>query len=182
MKEMGLEPETGAGWGKLLDQVVSAFVEPKLIQPTFLTDYPVELSPLAKRKPDDPRYVERFEIFADGFELGNAYTELNDPLEQRQRFELQARLRAAGDEEAELLDEDFLDRARARHAAHRRPRRRHRPPGDAAVRQALDPGGDPVPGAEGEEIVGSWTLEVGPEAPAAVHVFPSPIQSPTSTL
>lgn len=109
MKEMGLEPEKGAGWGKLLDQVVSAFVEPKLIQPTFLTDYPVELSPLAKRKPDNARYVERFEVFGDGFEVGNAYTELNDPLEQRQRFELQARLRAAGDEEAEQIDEDFLN-------------------------------------------------------------------------
>jgi lysyl-tRNA synthetase class 2 len=109
MKEMGLEPEKGAGWGKLLDQVKDELVEPKLIEPTFLIDYPVELSPLAKRKPDDPRYTERFEIYADGFEVGNAYTELNDPIEQRQRFELQARLRAAGDEEAELIDEDFLN-------------------------------------------------------------------------
>jgi len=108
MQELGLEPDPGAGWGKLLDQVASAFVEPRLIQPTFLLDYPVEVSPLAKRKPDDPRYVERFEPFAGGFEFGNAYTELNDPLEQRERFALQARLRAAGDEEAELLDEDFL--------------------------------------------------------------------------
>jgi lysyl-tRNA synthetase class 2 len=108
MRDMGLEPEKGAGWGKLLDQVVSAYVEPELVQPTFLLDYPVELSPLAKRKPDDPEYVERFEPFAGGFEFGNAYTELNDPLEQRRRFELQARLRAAGDEEAELIDEDFL--------------------------------------------------------------------------
>jgi lysyl-tRNA synthetase class 2 len=108
MKQMGLEPEPGAGWGKLLDQVKDAFVEPKLIQPTFLTDYPVELSPLAKQKPDDPRYVERFEPYVCGFELGNAYTELNDPIEQRRRFELQAKLRAAGDEEAELIDEDFL--------------------------------------------------------------------------
>jgi lysyl-tRNA synthetase, class II len=109
MREMGLEPERGAGWGKLLDQVVSAFVEPKLIQPTFLLDYPVELSPLAKRKPDSPRYVERFEPFAGGFEFGNAYSELNDPLEQRERFVEQMRLRAAGDEEAELPDEDFLN-------------------------------------------------------------------------
>lgn len=109
IREMGLEPEPGAGWGKLLDQIVSAFVEPKLIQPTFLVDYPVELSPLAKRRRDNPRYVERFEPFAGGFEFGNAYSELNDPLEQRERFEEQARLRAAGDEEAELLDEDFLN-------------------------------------------------------------------------
>jgi lysyl-tRNA synthetase class 2 len=108
MTEMGIEPETGAGWGKLIDQLSSAYVEPRLIEPTFLIDYPVEVSPLAKRKPEDARYVERFEAFTWGFELGNAYTELNDPLEQRERFREQARLRAAGDEEAELPDEDFL--------------------------------------------------------------------------
>jgi lysyl-tRNA synthetase, class II len=108
MAEMNLTPEAGAGWGKLLDQVVSAYVEPRLIQPTFLLDYPIELSPLAKRKPGDERYVERFEPFAGGFEFGNAYSELNDPIEQRERFVAQARLRAAGDEEAELPDEDFL--------------------------------------------------------------------------
>jgi lysyl-tRNA synthetase class 2 len=109
MKELGLDPEKGAGWGKLIDQTLKAFVEPKLVQPTFIIDYPVEHSPLAKRKPEDPRYVERFEPSAGGLKFGNAYTELNDPLEQRQRFELQARLRAAGDEEAELIDEDFLN-------------------------------------------------------------------------
>jgi lysyl-tRNA synthetase class 2 len=108
MTEMGLEPEPGAGWGKLLDQVSSEYVEPKLVQPTFLIDHPVELTPLAKRKTDSPRYVERFELFAIGFELGNAYSELNDPLDQRERFLEQARLRAAGDEEAELIDEDFV--------------------------------------------------------------------------
>jgi lysyl-tRNA synthetase class 2 len=73
-----------------------------------LIDYPAELSPLAKRKPDEPGYVERFEGFAAGFEFANAYSELNDPLEQRQRFQEQMRLRAAGDEEAETVDEDFL--------------------------------------------------------------------------
>ena len=108
MLEMGLEPEPGAGWGKLLDQISGEYVEPKLIQPTFLTDHPVELTPLAKRKAGDPRYVERFELFAIGFELGNAYTELNDPLDQRARFVEQAKLRADGDDEAELIDEDFL--------------------------------------------------------------------------
>jgi lysyl-tRNA synthetase class 2 len=108
MKEIGLEPEPGAGWGKLIDQVFTHFVEPRLVQPTFITDHPVELSPLAKRSPANPRYVERFEPFAGGFEFGNAYTELNDPLEQRERFLAQIRLRAAGDEEAELADEDFL--------------------------------------------------------------------------
>ncbi len=108
MHELKIAPEPGAGWGKLLDQVFSELVEPKLIQPTFLVDYPVALSPLAKRKPDNERYVERFEPFAGGFEFGNAYTELNDPLEQRQRFEEQARLRAGGDDEAEQIDEDYL--------------------------------------------------------------------------
>ncbi len=83
-------------------------VEPRLIEPTFLMDYPAALSPLAKRKPDDPRFVERFEPFIGGLELGNAYTELNDPLDQRERLREQARLRAAGDEEAEVADEDFL--------------------------------------------------------------------------
>ncbi len=108
MTEMGLTPDAGAGWGKLIDQVASAYVEPKLVQPTFLYDYPVQLSPLAKRKPDNAAYVERFEPFAGGFEFGNAYSELNDPLEQRERFVEQTRLRAAGDDEAELIDEDFL--------------------------------------------------------------------------
>jgi lysyl-tRNA synthetase class 2 len=108
MHELRVAPEPGAGWGKLIDQVVSERVEPNLIQPAFLIDYPIELSPLAKQKPDDPRYVERFEAYAIGFELGNAYTELNDPLEQRARFLEQAKLRAAGDDEAEPVDEDYL--------------------------------------------------------------------------
>ena len=78
------------------------------MQPTFLIDYPIELSPLAKRKPDDPARVERFEFFICGREVGNAYTELNDPIDQRERFIEQARLRAQGDEDAEVADEDFL--------------------------------------------------------------------------
>jgi lysyl-tRNA synthetase class 2 len=97
-----------AGRGKLVDELLSTFVEPQLMQPTFLTDYPVELSPLAKRKPDNPRLVERFEAFLAGREIVNAFSELNDPQEQRERFREQARLRAAGDEEAETVDEDFL--------------------------------------------------------------------------
>jgi lysyl-tRNA synthetase class 2 len=108
MTALGVTVDPAAGWGKLLDEVVKDRVEPKLIQPTFLIDYPIELSPLTKRKPDDERYVERFEAFAGGGEFANAYSELNDPLEQRQRFEAQAALRAAGDEEAEQIDEDFL--------------------------------------------------------------------------
>jgi lysyl-tRNA synthetase class 2 len=78
------------------------------MQPTFLIDYPVELSPLAKRRLDNPRLVERFEFFITGREVGNAYSELNDPIDQRERLLEQTRLRAAGDEEVELADEDFL--------------------------------------------------------------------------
>ena len=103
-----IEVDAGWSWGKLLDEAVSHYVEPKLIQPTFLLDYPKEISPLAKSMPGAPGLVERFEPFIAGFEIGNAYTELNDPIDQRQRFETQARLAAAGLEEVETLDEDFL--------------------------------------------------------------------------
>ena len=104
----GIQSDPAAGYGKLIDELLSTFVEPQLVQPTFLLDYPVELSPLAKRKTDDPRLVERFEGFVGGMEIANAFSELNDPVEQRARFSHQAQLRALGDEEAELPDEDFL--------------------------------------------------------------------------
>ena len=96
---------TGA---KLVDEVFKTYVEPTLVQPTFVLDYPVALSPLAKLKRDDPEKVERWELFIQKREIANAFSELNDPEEQRRRFEQQARLRAAGDEEAQQLDEDFL--------------------------------------------------------------------------
>jgi lysyl-tRNA synthetase class 2 len=108
MREVGVAPPAGGGWGKCVDELFSTFVEPQLVQPTIVFDYPVALSPLAKQKADEPRLVERFEAFIGGFELGNAYSELNDPIEQRHRFEQQLRDRAAGDEETEMLDEDFL--------------------------------------------------------------------------
>jgi lysyl-tRNA synthetase class 2 len=108
LRRRGLPVTDQMGYGKLADEAMSHYVEPNLIQPTFLLDYPVELSPLAKRKPENPRLVERFECFIAGFECGNAYTELNDPLDQRQRFEQQLALKAAGDDEVELVDEDFL--------------------------------------------------------------------------
>ncbi len=93
---------------KLMDEVFKTYVEPTLIQPTFVMDYPVALSPLAKIKRDDPTKVERWELFIHGREIANAFSELNDPEEQRRRFEQQARFRAAGDQEAQQLDEDFL--------------------------------------------------------------------------
>jgi len=108
MKSAGLRADPQPTWARTVDALVSAHVEPRVWEPVFLTDYPVDLSPLAKRKPEDPRYVERFEPLVAGFELGNCFTELNDPLDQRERFESMARARAAGDEEAHPLDEDFL--------------------------------------------------------------------------
>ncbi len=104
----GITVKPAWGWAKLLVELFEARVETQLIQPTFVTDFPAELSPLAKVRPDDPRYAQRFELFVAGLEVANAYTELNDPREQRRRLEAQARARAAGDEEAHFLDEDFL--------------------------------------------------------------------------
>lgn len=94
--------------GKLIEHLFEEFVEPELIQPTIVKDYPIEISPLAKRKPDTDGIVERFELFIGGMEIANAFTELNDPLDQRARFEAQERLRMAGDDEAQQIDEDFL--------------------------------------------------------------------------
>jgi len=108
IREYGGAAEPKATRGKLIDPTLTNYVEDNLIQPTFLYDYPVEVSPLAKKKPDDPTHVERFEFFIGGMEMGNAFTELNDPLDQEQRFLEQGRAYAAGDEEAHPMDEDFL--------------------------------------------------------------------------
>jgi lysyl-tRNA synthetase class 2 len=94
--------------GEALTDIFERMVEEKLIQPTVIYDYPVETSPLSKNKPDDPAFVERFEIYAAGMEIGNAYTELNDPQEQRRRFEMQIAMRERGDEEAHQMDEDYV--------------------------------------------------------------------------
>ncbi len=98
----------GAPLGKVIYHLFEAVVEPNLIQPTFIYDYPTVVSPLSKQKPDDPDHVERFEIFAGGFELGNAFSELNDPVEQKKRFEDQLGERARGDDEAHQMDEDYV--------------------------------------------------------------------------
>jgi lysyl-tRNA synthetase class 2 len=104
----GAEPEEGAGRGRLIDQLFKIAVEPHLQAPTFVLDYPIALSPLAKPKRGDPALAERFELFIGGSELANAFSELNDPDDQRARLAAQAALRAAGDEEAQTFDEDFL--------------------------------------------------------------------------
>ena len=107
-KKLKLEAKATDTWGNVLAEAFDEYVEDKLIQPTFVIDYPVEISPLTKRKKDNPLLVERFEIFVAGGELANAYTELNDPIDQRGRFEHQMMLRENGDEEANMIDEDFL--------------------------------------------------------------------------
>jgi len=93
---------------KVLGKLFDHFVEPNLIQPTYITDYPLALSPLSKKKEEDPELVERFELFVGGKEIANAYTELNDPIDQKQRFEEQVSERLAGDEEAHMMDIDFI--------------------------------------------------------------------------
>jgi len=107
-QRLGVEKASTLSRPKLLDEMFQALVESKIDTPTFVIDYPVELSPLAKPKRGNPALTERFELFAKGKEMANAFSELNDPIDQRQRFEAQARLRAAGDEEATGVDEDYL--------------------------------------------------------------------------
>lgn len=107
-KELKLEVKPTDTWGNILNTAFEEYVEEQLQQPTFICDYPVEVSPLTKRKPNQPELVERFELFVTRRELANAYSELNDPIDQRGRFEHQLKLREAGDEEANMIDEDFL--------------------------------------------------------------------------
>ncbi|MBQ6844131.1 MAG: lysine--tRNA ligase, partial [Agathobacter sp.] len=108
-KEKGVEFEEHHKKGDILNLFFEEFVEHHLIQPTFVMDHPIEISPLTKKKPENPEYVERFEMFMNGWEMCNAYSELNDPIDQRKRFEAQEELFANGDEEANHTDEDFLN-------------------------------------------------------------------------
>ena len=108
-KEHHIEFEERHEKGDILNLFFEEYVEEHLIQPTFVMDHPIEISPLTKKKPDNPEYVERFEFFMNGWEMANAYSELNDPIDQRERFEAQEKLFAAGDEEANHCDEDFLN-------------------------------------------------------------------------
>src|SRR3989454_4793671 len=107
-RELGLEVDPGHGAGKITTEIFEKFCEDRLIQPTFVYDFPTDVSPLSKQKPDDPDTVERFELYIGGFEIANAFSELNDPAEQRRRFEAQLRNRARGDLEAHEMDEDYI--------------------------------------------------------------------------
>jgi lysyl-tRNA synthetase class 2 len=106
--QLKIEVDASMGKGKLIDEIFGAKVEANLIQPTYITDYPIEMTPLAKKHRSKPGLVERFELFVNGKEIANAYTELNDPIDQRERFEEQLKLAARGDDEAMAMDEDFL--------------------------------------------------------------------------
>ncbi len=108
MRARGHQPGPKSTWGKLVDSLLGTHVEPNVIQPTFILDYPRDISPLAKTKPDDPTHVERFEFFIGGIEMGNAFSELNDPLDQEQRFREMGCLYDPDDEEAHPMDEDYV--------------------------------------------------------------------------
>ena len=107
-RQLGVEVAPGMGAGRVTAAIFEVLCEDQLVQPTFVFDFPTEVSPLSKQKPDDPDTVERFELYVGGFELANAFSELNDPVEQRRRFEDQLRSRAGGDEEAHAMDEDYV--------------------------------------------------------------------------
>src|SRR5262249_6938583 len=107
---LGLEVAPSMGAGKIAAEIFEALCEDDLVQPTFVYDFPTEVSPLSKQKPDDPDTVERFELYIGGFEVANAFSELNDPVEQRRRFEAQLAGRAAGDLEAHGMDDDYIGR------------------------------------------------------------------------
>lgn len=108
-KALGVELDRDISWGKAMYEIFDQLMEEKLVEPTFVIDYPVEVSPLAKRKKSDPRLTERFEFFITAREMGNAFSELNDPIDQRGRFEAQVKARAAGDDEAQMMDEDYVN-------------------------------------------------------------------------
>jgi lysyl-tRNA synthetase class 2 len=106
--QLGVDVDPGYGPGKITTAIFERLCEDRLIQPTFVYDFPTEVSPLSKQKPGDPDTVERFELYIGGFEVANAFSELNDPAEQRRRFEAQLKNRARGDLEAHAMDEDYI--------------------------------------------------------------------------
>ena len=109
IKKLGMEIDTNLSHDVMLDEIMKKFVEPQLIQPTFIFDYPTEISPLAKKIEDNERFVERFELFILGYEFANAYSELNDPVDQKERMIEQIKKANQGEDEIELIDEDFVE-------------------------------------------------------------------------
>ncbi len=109
LKEKGLIPDSKLGRGRLIDQLFKKFVRPNLFQPSFLINHPLDISPLAKKHENNPTYVQRFQVLFAGAEVGNAFTELNDPIDQKERFDQQSALRDQGDDEAQMKDEDFIE-------------------------------------------------------------------------
>ena len=148
MRERGLTPAADSSWPQLVDKLIGDLVEPRLIQPTFLVDYPIEMTPLAKTTERDPRLVERFEGFIGGMEVANSFTELNDPIEQAARLRAQEENREQfSDEDFDRLDEDFHNRGGARDAAGGWARSGHRPGGDDPDGTDDDSRGSAVPAA-----------------------------------
>ena len=143
----GVDTSHDKTWAQLVDHAYSHFVEPELIQPTFVIDWPIEMSPFARSTDDDPALVERFEAVVAGMEFANAFSELNDSAEQAERFEMQAGEKAAGDVNRRSGRSGLRRSALLRHAADGRLRHRHGPPGDGADRQGHDSRRDPLPGA-----------------------------------
>jgi lysyl-tRNA synthetase class 2 len=109
LKEKGIKVDPRAGRGKLIDQLYKKLVRPKLVQPSFLIDHPLDLSPLAKKREDNKTKTQRFQVLVAGAEVGNGFSELNDPIDQRERFEIQMKLREGGDTEAQMMDNDFVE-------------------------------------------------------------------------
>jgi lysyl-tRNA synthetase, class II len=109
VKEKGIKPDSAAGRGRLIDQLYKKLVRPNLFQPCFLINHPIDISPLAKSKEDDADKVERLQVLIAGAEVGNGFSELNDPIDQRNRFLKQEELRQAGDKEAQMIDEEFVE-------------------------------------------------------------------------
>ena len=164
-KAVGVELADAAEktWGNALYACFDQKVEEHLVQPTFITMYPVEVSPLTKRSPKDPRLTERFEFFICRAEMGNAYSELNDPIDQRERFMKQVEQRERGDDETEMLDEDFLTALEYGMPPHGRHGHGHRPRCHALHRRRHHPRRHPVPDDEaaGHSQVGKKPEEVG---------------------
>ena len=172
---LGVSVDPAWGSGKLVLELFEKLVEPTLFEPTFVCDFPREVSPLARPHRDDPALTEHFDVVIGGVELGTAFSELTDPIEQRAKFELQQAQRVAGDEEAHPLDEDFLRRS-SMACPHRRHRHRHRPPAHAAHRRCIPSRSDPVPAPTTRRLIALPSPY--PHEGGATYTWPRPHGGP----